>query len=247
MQLIKKKIKYKFDKACASYDSVANVQKKCAANLIDKLLKYFYRDNISKILDVGTGTGYIPELLIKNYPNSLYDLNDISSNMLVCAKEKLSAPCNVILGDMEDVDFGSYDLITANFALQWALNLNKMLIKLYKKSNIFAFSCILSGTFIEWVNKFENLHLSFPINKYPEGYQLENFLLSLNPKKYFFETKEYPITFNNSLDFIKYLKKLGASAIDDSISLSELKNIIKINDQPFSVSYRVFFGILERS
>ena len=54
MKCIKNKIKSNFDKAAKSYDTVANIQKICAKNLINKLITYFYRsqDNIAKILDV---------------------------------------------------------------------------------------------------------------------------------------------------------------------------------------------------
>lgn len=248
MELIKEKIQLNFNEAAESYDSVATVQKACAVNLVDKLVKYFHKRSITTILDLGTGTGYVPELLVKIYPSGDYDLNDISSNMLLCAKKKLSfAKPNLILGDMESIDFGSYDLITANLALQWSTNLYYMLQKLYNKSNIFAFSCVLIGTFHEWTRQFKNLDTSFPIYQYPDNNTLENFLLSLYPKKYFFETKEYPITFNNSLDFIKYLKKLGASTAEHATSLAELKNIIKINNKSFTVTYRVFFAILART
>ena len=251
MKSIKNKIKSNFDKAAKSYDTVANIQKICAKNLINKLITYFYRsqDNIAKILDVGTGTGYVPQILTKIYPNSCYDLNDISSNMLIMAKSKLTnlnIKYNLILGDIENLDLNAYNLIISNFALQWVIDLPKILKKLYNKSDILAFSCLVDGTFSEWSNKLKNLGSSVYADQYPKPNVLQNLLLSLNPKKHFFATKEYQLYFNNALAFIRYLKDLGAaSAMNDYISVSELRNIIKTNNQPFSVTYKVFLGIVE--
>ena len=246
MKFIKNKINSNFDKAAKSYDTVANIQKICAKNLIDKLTTYFYRsqDNIARILDVGTGTGYVPQILTKKYPNSCYDLNDISYNMLIMAKSKLSnlnIKYNLILGDIENLDLTAYNLIISNFALQWVINLPKILKKLYNKSDILAFSCLLDGTFVEWTNKFKNLGSDYT-HQYPKPNILQNLLLSLNPKKHFFATKEYQLYFNNALAFIRYLKDLGAaSTMNDSIPVSELRRIIKTNNQPFIVTYKVFF------
>ncbi len=252
MMFIKNKINSNFDKAAKSYDNVANIQKICAKNLINKLTTYFYQSqaNIARILDVGTGTGYIPEMLTKTYPNSCYDLNDISSNMLIIAKSKLTnlnIQYNLILGDIENLDLAAYNLIISNFALQWVIDLPKILKKLYNKSDILAFSCLLDGTFVEWTNKFKNLGSDVYTHQYPKPNILQNFLLSLNPKKHFFATEEYQLYFNNALAFIRYLKDLGAaSTINNSISIAKLRRVIKTNDQPFIVTYKVFFGLVER-
>ncbi len=80
---LKKKIRNYFNKASNSYENVAYVQRQSAEFLVEKLLEVndIYPQTI---LDLGTGTGYIPELLIKYYPKSLFYFHrcNICSSMI---------------------------------------------------------------------------------------------------------------------------------------------------------------------
>ena len=91
MRSKKKIIKNNFDNASTSYDSVASIQKKCAQKLIEKLPNFIP----NSILDLGTGTGYTTELLLKKFPESQYTLNDISDVMLKVAEKKLGYVNNI--------------------------------------------------------------------------------------------------------------------------------------------------------
>ena len=63
MQL-KRKIKHRFNGASNSYDKVACVQKQSAELLVQKLQEFDKLFYPQTILDLGTGTGYIPEILL---------------------------------------------------------------------------------------------------------------------------------------------------------------------------------------
>ena len=78
-----------FNKASHSYDTVAHIQRHAAEFLVGKLLAL--SNCVPKtILDLGTGTGYIPELLLLKYPDSSYYLNDIAYEMLERCRVKFS-------------------------------------------------------------------------------------------------------------------------------------------------------------
>lgn len=235
-----------FHRASSSYDDVARTQRECAAlltGLLERILPDFAP---SSILDLGTGTGYIPELLLKKFPASLYSLNDIASGMLERAKQKFGADdrFSFVLGDMESVDFSSHDLIISNFALQWADDFEATIAKLHQKSEVLAFSCLLDGTFEEWRKLFEGKSLPIPTYQYPSQARLEEFLLSLKPEEYSFEARDYKITFPNALSFMRHLKQLGASTPNHAISLRDLRELIITNDREIAVTYKVFFCIL---
>jgi malonyl-CoA O-methyltransferase len=77
-------IQTQFNKASQSYDDVATIQKKAAYYLVNELLKY-YPIIPKTVLDIGTGTGYVPELLLPKYTSCAFYLNDNAQNMLdVC-------------------------------------------------------------------------------------------------------------------------------------------------------------------
>lgn len=239
-------IKHNFNKASLSYDAAATVQYNAANHLVANLIKNFSEFYPKSILDLGTGTGYIPELLLNYFPKSQYILNDISENMLNKTKQKLNNYTNIKfnLNDMETTDFGFNQLIISNMALQWVKNLNNLLIKLFNNSNILAFSCLLNQTFDEWNYILKNLNLPIITHNYPKQSNLEKYLLTFRPKNYFFDTKSFVLEFNNALDFMKYLKNIGANTGSQKLSMGNLKNLLKYNNK-FTVTYKIFFAILE--
>ena len=244
MIIDKTKIARNFNRA--SYDLVADVQNLCAIKLMNQLKTNLPEFSPSSILDIGTGTGYVTKELVKNFPSSKYSLNDIAPNMLKLAQENLSSliEAQFILGDMETIDFPHHQLIIANMSLQWANDLNALLKKLYSSSDVLAFSCLLDGTFNEWAKIFEKLDLASPIRNYPSNQELENYLLSLNPTKYFFDVTEYTLEFANPYLFIQYLKNLGANYTKEEIPINSLRKILKNYKNSLSVSYKVFLAIM---
>jgi len=74
-----------FNSSAKDYEKKATEQKKIAKmlfNIIHKDKKY------KKVLEAGCGTGFLTELLIKNFNPEFLLLNDISLNMLkICIKK----------------------------------------------------------------------------------------------------------------------------------------------------------------
>lgn len=248
MKFNKQKIQQRFSLASTSYEDVSMVQREAAQFLIKFFVEVFPNFHPTSILDLGTGTGYIPEILLPIFPSSHYTLNDISVEMLNITRKKFfsSSQFDFHLGDIENSNFLFHDLIISSFALQWVDLLNLTLQKLYFNSEVLAFSCLLKGTFGEWEEITEMHEVPSAVSKYPTQDKLKEFLLSLNPAGCFFRIKDYPIAFPNIKAFIKYLKNLGASAGSKEIPLNKLKNLINTYNQELNLTYKVFFGVLKR-
>lgn len=247
MTFCKYLINKNFNAASASYDAVANIQRDAADYLIDNLLKNFFDFNPNYILDVGAGTGYVTQKLLQYFPNSKYVVNDLADNMIQQAKQNLSNYKNVYFynGDIEYINIEFHSLIISNMALQWAANLVNVIKKLFDNANILAFSCLLDGTFKEWDDIFNKLSIPLATYSYPKQLNLEKQLLELKPKKYFFSTKNFVLQFNNAVNFIKYLKNLGANTTNANISISHFKALLKYHYK-FNITYKIFFAILEK-
>lgn len=245
--MILSEIKKNFNVAAPFYDDVAFVQKACAEKLVTLLLKNIQDFCPNILLDVGTGTGYIPELLCKKFPVSHYTLNDIASAMLEKARERLKHPQNldILLGDMETIKLKHYDLITSNLALQWSKDIYKTIHRLYDHTHVLAFSCLLHGTFREWSELFQKHSLPSPTHAYPTKEELQGQLKVLGASSYFFEIFETTIHFKNIRAFINYLKKLGANTPPQKIPSFGLK--ILMREEPFSATYKVFLAVLEKN
>lgn len=240
------KIQANFNNASKAYETVAGVQKIAAKFLVQKVL-----DNkisaIKTILDLGTGTGYIPELLLPTYPTSHYVLNDIAQQMLAVCKIKFHHQPNFtfLQGDMSTIQLPTSELIISNFAMQWIDNLAPMLQKCYTQSEkCFAFSTLLSATFQEW----EDI-LEIKINHYPTQQQLLDYCQEINTINCAFNSWaiEIPITFANLREFIYYLKTLGANSANITIPIHKLRNILKTHNSQITVSYQVFFGVFKKA
>jgi len=241
-----KQIQTRFNKASKSYDDVACVQKDAAGFLVDKLLenqKFIPRT----ILDVGTGTGYIPELLLEKFPKSSFYLNDIAGEMLEVCKAKFVKDKNIyyLPGDMLQLDTDLYDCVISNLALQWSPDLQYAVNFLHSKSsNIFAFSTLLDGTFSEWHNII-NRYQSTQILDYPKAEELISVCnkLTRNGQDFEYWLMDCPLSFKNSVSFMGYLKSLGASAPGNLVHLSNLKKLLKVEAQSLTVTYKICFGI----
>ena len=241
-----KQLQTRFNKASKSYDDVAWAQKDAAEFLVDKLLKY--QNFIPQtVLDVGTGTGYIPEFLLEKFPKSSFYLNDIADEMLDVCKAKFAKTQNIyyLPGDMLELDADLYECVISNLALQWAPDLQYAINFLHSKSsNIFAFSTLLDGTFEEW-SHIINRYQSIQILNYPKAEEIIRLCnkLKKNDQDFEFWLMDYPLSFDNPVSFMRYLQSLGAAAPGNLMHLSNLKKLLKVDAQSLVVTYKIFFGI----
>lgn len=234
-------IESNFNHASKSYDSVAKVQRFAAQFLIHKIMQI--RDLQPKtVLDLGAGTGYISELLLPIFPESFYIINDIAKNMLSVCKNKFSMHKNFsfIHSDMMSLNVKKCDLIVSNLAMQWLPNIHSAIEYFEEKtSQVFGFSTLLDGTFNEWqslLSRYSNI-------------QIHNYITEENLRKYC-EQKQYtcwswdiPLLFDTPIQFMRYLKQLGASTSNQSISLKQLRLILRENNRSITTTYRIFFAI----
>lgn len=241
-------VQQRFDAASGSYDEVAGAQQACAEILVAQLFDKWPDLTCTSILDLGAGTGFLSQLALSRFPDSYLTVNDLSPHMLLSAKEKFGAHTRVqyVLGDLEKTVFDFHELVLSNLALQWVDEFESAILLHYMNSNVFAFSCLLEGTFSEWGELFRSHGESSPVKQYPKQSDVERFLLSLNPKEYEFRTHELSLSFENAQAFMVYLKKLGASAGVVKPSISILKRLLKTEQQPIKMSYHVFFGLIKR-
>jgi malonyl-CoA O-methyltransferase len=239
---MKEKIASRFSLASGSYEDVAFVQKQCAKILVDKLITRTIAPRA--ILDLGTGTGQMPALLLEHYPDSAYTLNDISPAMIKVVAEKFKAQrkFSFQLGDMEMCDFARHDLVVSNFAMQWADNLQQLIAKYTRLCQTMAFSCLLKGTFQEWSSILQNYSISTIVDKYPEEGDLVQFASTLARADC--DSQDFQLKFANVREFTLYLKKLGATSNQMQIPPSIIKDIVKRHEQEFVVTYKVFFCII---
>jgi malonyl-CoA O-methyltransferase len=110
----KARVRQSFERAAATYDSAADVQRL----ICDRLLKGLPNSaDIQRALDAGCGTGYAQSLLRQRYPAAELISLDLSAAML----KRIASPCQRIAGDLEHLPLADrcIDLYWSSLAVQW--------------------------------------------------------------------------------------------------------------------------------
>lgn len=121
-----------FEKAASSYDAVAVLQQEVADRLVERM------DLMSmkpvSILDAGSGTGFVSQLLAARYPKAKITALDLAFNMLKQAKSKRTFKqrwnknFDYVNAEVESLPFAdaSFELVISGLTLQWCQDLPKV-------------------------------------------------------------------------------------------------------------------------
>lgn len=120
--LDKRQIRRSFERAAASYDEAAVVQRR----MVDELMARLEMIKVApgRILDVGCGTGYARAHLMRRFPGAEYLGSDIAAGMLRHARPwgwPLRRKARWFCGDVEHLPLAdrSVDLVFCSAVLQW--------------------------------------------------------------------------------------------------------------------------------
>ncbi|MDD2516026.1 MAG: class I SAM-dependent methyltransferase [Candidatus Gracilibacteria bacterium] len=149
-----------FTKTIDDYDVVADkvVMKNDELHEVIVEAIPFGKDTKFRVLDLGSGTGFLMEKILRKFPNVYIVGVDFSENMIKKAEENLKnykGRYEMIKGDFTEVAFGTgYDLIVSAVAVHNIADEKK--IELTKKSSIAMNkgSYFINGDFIEGENEF---------------------------------------------------------------------------------------------
>jgi len=158
MTINKEQVQKNFSQNAITYDQYAVVQKEMARELLLKIRstgRYF-----RNILEIGCGTGFLTELLVREYPLAQITATDIAPEMIVVAREKLAVFSNInyFVADgenlmVDNVSFDpSFDLIVSNVVFQWFTDYAAAFTQYHaylESGGYLIFSTLGAGTFKE--------------------------------------------------------------------------------------------------
>lgn len=211
MVIDKKIVKQRFEKNILTYNNHAHIQKEICKKLTAKLLNIKDKQ-LNRILEIGCGTGFLTEELLKNISPDYFYANDIVES----TEKYISKILNshhiknqyFICGDAETLDFPKdLDLIISTSTIQWFVNLNKFInntVNSLKKGGIFAFSTFGPKNFLE-IRSISDSGLNYlPIKEYKE-------LLGSEFTIHYSEEYTNTIHFNNAVEVLKHIKYTGVN------------------------------------
>ncbi|MFT6385891.1 MAG: malonyl-CoA O-methyltransferase [Rickettsiales bacterium] len=203
----KSQIKNNFSRASESYDQNAILQKIVAKNLV----KLAQRDILEsdKILDLGSGTGFVAgEILGVSSDKKIFQL-DLSEKMLICNQHQTAK----IVADIENLPFAqnSFDLAISSLSFQWLNDLEKaipQILEILKNGNNLHFSILGNESLKEVRVTKEDCGIDFSINDFIDE---ESLKLILNQFDHTLKKEEIILDYQDCSSILKSMKKIGAS------------------------------------
>ncbi len=258
----KEQIANHFSKGVSNYLYYSQVQKQCA----EKLLKIAENHNNSlakgSILEIGCGTGFVTQGLIKQFPNHFLDIIDISEEMLNYCANNLQIPeaqkefirFRKIDGESIKQEKNSYTAIISSFTVQWfediVNSLNRIIYTL-KPQGLLLLAFPNDRSFPEWRRMCHELNLPFTRNQLPNTEELIR-KLSIPPYKIYIYEERITTNYQNVADFFRSLKIIGAGVNlkQEKLSIPEMKQLINYwNNQCYpnqiEVTYDVTFLLIQ--
>ena len=258
----KEKIAYNFSQGVKNYLSHSQVQKKCAEKLLKLSQKYATSIPNGSILEIGCGTGFVTQGLIKQFPNHHLDIIDISEEMLkYCAKNLQISEQQKALIQFRQIDGehikpakNTYSAMISSFTVQWfedIVNSLNCVINSLKPQGVLLIAFPNDQSFPEWRRMCYDLGLPFTRNQLPNSTKLIQ-KLSIPPHKIYIFEERIPINYNNAAEFFRSLKIIGAgyNLNQEKLSIPEMKQLINYwNSQCYpkniEITYDVTFLVIQ--
>lgn len=212
----KNRIRQAFSDAAHGYDAVAQLQREVGG----RLLRMAPDGLQGKVLDLGCGTGFLTDGLLKLPGSRQVIALDLAFAMLQTARDKLSGkdPVSYICADAENLPLAtaSLDGVVSNLALQWCRRLDRAfadIARVLKPDGRLAFSTFGDGTLRELKNAWAAVDDYRHINDFYDGRQLHRLLREAGFTDIQCHNQLYRPHYGGVMDLLKELKQLGARTV----------------------------------
>ena len=217
-----KKINNNFNNAAHSYSNYSLVQKYFANKLVHIIKEL--EPQIGKWFDLGAGTGYLADLLEKNFMNIKVKRIDFSPNMLKENKKN----SQTILWDLNDdlpPSINNASLIISSFCFHWLNEPEKKLRKWYERLLPGGLLIVLfpnNESFPEWKDTCKRNNIEYSGIALPCTNSLQRFVK--DNEIFLIKEFNYRETFPNIYKLFKSITNVGAQTTQKRRkTVSELK------------------------
>ncbi|MBI9110640.1 methyltransferase domain-containing protein [Maridesulfovibrio ferrireducens] len=245
---MKKRIRQCFGKAATCYSDAASVQKKVAF----QCAQYCPKGHYKKVLDVGSGVGFLFNELEKRITYDNYVSLDLVHPMLMEQKE-LSVPL-LVAADGENIPFkeGQFDLLVSSSAMQWYANPEESIpesFKMLKRGGKFTIAIFVKGTLCELADVSSRTGFGSVKDLKDSKFYID-VLSGISNVRVNFNNQRHEVYFPSVAGFLKNHKMTGAVASSGNISWGKEKYLRFVKeyenlyggDQGIRVSYEVLFA-----
>ncbi|MEX0661085.1 MAG: methyltransferase [Balneolaceae bacterium] len=251
-------INHSFSGAVDYYHEHSKIQKEAAERLANALDPWLYSIPEGELLEIGCGTGFFTDHLIRMFPKRDKVITDLSPKMVDFCKNRFSEQEQITFDvlNAEEAEFkeDKYGLIVGNYVTQWfrqpAITLEK-LSKSLKVGGLMLLAFPGDDSYPEWKKYCLDLGIPYTANTFPDIEQLV-IHLSMGPVQVDFYEDQTRESHDDVYSFFRHLKNSGTSANLEGKSLS-YKQLKLLNDHwverqggSIEVTYHNVFLALKR-
>jgi len=216
-QTEKNRIQKHFDAKAICYETSAVLQRNVCKELLERLDLTSLKPDV--VLDVGCGTGWGTQDLLKKYKNAKIISLDLSPEMLKQTKSKgswLRKP-QLICADAEDIPLEdeSVDLIFSSLMLQWC-DYKKVFAefkRILKPDGLLMFSSFGPDTLKELKQSWAQVDNHAHVNEFTDMHDLGDALIHAGLAEPVMDMDLLTLTYNDAISVMKDLKAIGANTI----------------------------------
>ncbi len=253
----RKKVRANFERAVASYDASAQLQREVAERMLEQL--EYERIAPQRIADIGAGTGFCTRGLEQRFKRAEVIAVDLSEGMLQRARKqkRWRSRQRFLCGDAAALPLASdsVDLLFSNFTLQWCTDLPVVLAefqRVLRPGGVLTFSTLGGETLHElracWAQIDEQVH----VNQFVDLQQMGDWLLQGGWTEPVTSVDRFTLSYPSVMGLMRDLKGLGATNLNRGRRvglmgrsvLSRLESLYQPRDESGRVSatWEVVYG-----
>ena len=209
-----------FDRASESYDNYSVLQRIAADRLIESLDQIKIKP--TKILDLGSGTGYGAKIFHKRYRNAQIFQVDIAEKMLKTSKKKsplFFSKDHFICADANKLPFidKHFDLIFCGSTIQWCNDLDIVFDEVertLKQDGMFLFSSFGPDSLIELRDCWSYVDDFVHVNAFVDMHDIGDALVRNRLTSPVLNTEKIILTYDDCRQLMYELKYIGANNVN---------------------------------
>jgi malonyl-CoA O-methyltransferase len=225
--LDKRQVRKAFERAAASYDQAAVLQREVCDRMLSRLDYIKYVPDV--VLDAGSGTGYGTRKLLGRYPAARILAIDIAREMHRVARPSVSRwrqllgigahqggnRTSYIVGDMEQLPLkpACAGLVFSNLALQWCNDIKKAFAEAHRilqTEGLLMFSTFGPDTLKELRQAFRTADHYTHVNRFIDMHDIGDMLVHTGFATPVMDMEYITLTYDEIISVMRDLKAIGA-------------------------------------